>query len=259
MDDVKVFRTLHCLQEQLVKPSMIFVADASSYNILYDRVKLFYPGVIIEKIYGSIVESRYHSIKYLMGEYSFDLLVFVDSDQYPEPSWLKKLVEPIVSGEVDFTCGRDLPVSDGGTKVERYLWSRRGRITGVDQRFFSMGNSAWSRYVFMSIGNFDKDIDFGGEDYDINIRATQLGFKGLMVDAFVVHDFPEKTLSVWVRKRLKYHKGTTICYLKNGVDIGGTRKSMVFGWHPLDWFDRLLKVLGFLSGFYHFKVKKERM
>jgi len=258
MDDVKVFRTLHCLHNQILKPSMIFVADGTLDNGLFDKIRLFYPNVVIEKIYGSIVESRYQTIQYLMSNYFFDILVFVDSDQYPECDWLQKLTRPIKDNLVGFTCGCDKPVGVVGTRVERYLWRRRSRITGVDQRFFSMGNSAWSRDVFKCIGNFDKDISSGGEDYDVNIRATNLGFKGVMVDAFVVHDFPEKTLKKWVCKRLKYHKGTTICYLKNGVDIGGIRKSMGFGWHPLDWLDRLLKVFGFISGFYCYKVKKMR-
>lgn len=255
MDDERVLRTLYSLRCQSMKPCYVFVADGSGGDVLFNRIEKLFPFVNIKKFYGTVAMSRYKTMRFLF-RYSWDVVVFIDSDQYASKDWLRNLVKPIVDGRAGFTCGCETPVSMDGSRVERYINRRRRRIVGRDQRFFSMGNTAWSRSVFECIGNFNPCIGWGGEDYDVNLRATSMGFKGVFVrDAWVVHDYPEKTLGRWIGKRLKYHTGTTMCYLNNKVDLVSSRSVFGFGLHPLDWVDRLLKVFGFLRGCFIYRCK----
>lgn len=249
-DDKKVLRTLFSLRCMDMCPNYVFVADGSTSDELFFRIKKLFPFINIKKIFGNVAVSRYKTLEYLMGLTGWGIIVFIDSDQYATKYWLKQLTSPIINGDVDYTVGCEQPVSvDGYSRVEQYINHRRRTISKGDQRFFSMGGTAWKRDVFEKVGNFDPSIGWGGEDYDINIRATKMGFKGRYVkDAVLLHDYPEKTLGRWICKRLKYHTGTTLVYLKHKTDIIGCRKTLGLGCHPLDWLDRVLKVIGFIRG-----------
>jgi len=250
MDDERVLDTLYSLSTQSLKPDRVFVADASRDTELSDEVKSWGKeyglNVEVHRIPGSVAESRNKTMSFL----DEDIVVFIDSDEVARKNWLYEITRPLFFEDADYTAGLCEPRYYLGTKVEKYVWMKERQLfEDYDQLSFQMGNTAWRRHVFDRIGNFDKRIIWGGEDYDINIRATQAGFKGLYIpSAILYHDQGMKTLSSWVRKRYKYHTGSTVALLKNSVSVSSKKRTISMGRHPLDMLDFVLKILGYIRG-----------
>jgi len=99
-----------------------------------------------------------------------------------------------------------------------------------------MGNSMWARYVLESVassrstvvdrdgstsdvGPFDERFTTGGEDFDVNLRATRLGFRGAVVDrAWVWHDQSNLNNPLKImRRKLRYSYGGALALLENGT------------------------------------------
>jgi len=100
-----------------------------------------------------------------------------------------------------------------------------------------MGNSIWRRYVLEAVASsrstcddragstadveapFDERFTTGGEDYDVNLRATRLGFRGVFVErAWVWHDQSnlDNPLKI-MRRKLRYCYGGALAQLENGT------------------------------------------
>jgi hypothetical protein len=100
-----------------------------------------------------------------------------------------------------------------------------------------MGNSIWARPVLEAVTSsrstdvdrdgstedveapFDERFTTGGEDFDINLRATKLGFRGIFVArAWVWHDQSnlDNPLKI-MRRKLRYCYGGALAHLKNGT------------------------------------------
>jgi GT2 family glycosyltransferase len=246
MDDPRVFDTVDSLLDQEKRPNRIFIADASKDNKIYNKLKKYKKPVEVHKIFGSVGESRNQTLPLIDEE----VIAFIDSDETAKKDWLEKITKPIVDESADYAGGKCVPMYTPKTKVDRYVWEKEEALfKKYDQLSFQMGNTAWHRKVFDTIGNFDNRIIWGGEDYDINIRATQAGYIGKYIpEAVLYHDQGMKTLEKWAQKRYKYHTGSTVAYLKNNIDIKRKERTVSIGIHPLDHLDLLLKVFAFIRG-----------
>jgi len=249
MNDKNVIKTIDSILEQTLLPNEIIVADAGDDKELYEKIKSYGGIVKIKKIYGSIAESRNKTIPMIKNE----IIVFIDSDEKAPKEWLKKLIDPILKRDIDFVGGRTKNMYKPKNKMEEYVYRKSDfcydEIYKKDVAKIHMGNTAWKREIFDKIGNFDEKLKWGGEDYDINIRALNAGFRGeFSDDAWVWHDRGMDTIGKWIRKRYKYHTGSTIVYLKNKIDVKKKEGSLSIGNHPLDYLDFLLKIFAFIRG-----------
>src|SRR6266566_873890 len=165
--------------------------------------------ILVEKR-GTVAGSRNQMYRESTG----DVLAFVDTDQEVPPTWVEELSKPLREGRADFACGPTRPhpisrcrYSEYHTEIERRHYVR----CRDDQTVFPMGNSMWERYVLEAVASsrstrgdrleegrppagrrkvdrgsergstedvdapFDERFTTGGEDYDVNLRATKLG------------------------------------------------------------------------------------
>lgn len=202
---------------------------------------------------GSVAETRNRAIPEAVG----DVVAFLDADEVAPEHWLASLVEPIEAGEADFAGGPTRPLSEPSTRAERYVneheaWFYR-EVVRRDVTFLPMGNSAWSVEIFDEIGGFDPRLTWGGEDYDVNLRAQQAGFEGAFVeDAWVHHDQSGlDSLGAVLRKRYRYMVGATVAYRKSGVLGGKAGRSLGDAArfrHPYELLVTLLKPLALVHG-----------
>lgn len=259
LNDKRVLKTLESLTKQSLKPDEVIVADGGSKKELISKIKKFekYDYIKLHHIPGTIAESRNKTMKIVNG----DIIVFIDSDEIAPEDWLDKITKPIREKKADFTGGKYYPLYKPKTKCEKYVndsteW-RWNNLIKKDTTTIFMGNSAWKKEIFEKIGNFDEKLKWGGEDYDINIRADQHGFKGKFVeDAWLYHDQSQlNSIEKILRKHLKYYTGTTIAYLKNdtkGKKRGAAKVSLGF-FHPIELANLLLKVIAFVIGYRLYK------
>ncbi|HLE97170.1 MAG TPA: glycosyltransferase [Candidatus Thermoplasmatota archaeon] len=220
MDDPRVVDTLASLDAQTPRPDAVLVADGGSKDGSREAADAFAasrPWVRVEVLPGTVAGTRDLAI----GRTTEDVVVFLDADQRAPPGWLAALLVAL-DGGADFAGGPTRPPGPARSAVEDYLnrfeaWFYP-EVVARDVAYLPMGNSAWRRTVFERIGSFDPRLAWGGEDYDVNLRALAAGFRGAFVpEAWVVHDQSRlRRLRPLLRKRYRYMVGATVAYLKHG-------------------------------------------
>lgn len=225
-NDARVKRTLDSLARQTRRPAAVLVADGGSRADLlaqmaswcHEHAEL---GARVEGHPGSVAATRASALKSLEGR--THIVAFLDTDQVAPPHWLHALVAPIEAGRADFAGGPTRPLDKPTTRGEAYLNDFEAwfypNVVAKDITKLPMGNSAWRLATLEGIGGFDPSLRWGGEDYDINLRAAKAGARGEYVeDAWVHHDQSGRNdLRSILRRKYRYNVGAALAYMKNGV------------------------------------------
>ncbi len=257
LNDFRVKRTIESLLKQERIPDEIIIADGGSYDELITMLKGYEKRHNIVKIHvlpGSVAETRNKVLPLLSGE----VMVFLDADEIAPPHWLTNLVDPIEKGEVDFVGGPTKPFAEAKNRCEKFIndygrWFYE-KVVSNDISMLPMGNTAWHRKIFDKIGGFDERLKWGGEDYDINLRALASGFRGKLVkNAWVWHDQSHlNSLKKIFRKKYKYAIGATLSYFKSkevGRKIGRAAKTSIMYFHPIEMINLFIKPFAFIRGY----------
>lgn len=214
-------RARHAIESALAQPgaSEVVLADGGSRAELLRELEEAFGRdrrFRVLRVPGSVAESRNESLPQLRG----GIVAFLDADEVAPKGWLDALTGPIEAGRADFTGGPTRPKAAPGSAPERFVNREEERLyarVARDIALLPMGNSAWRKDLLVRIGGFDPRLAFGGEDYDVNLRALASGARGLFVkEAWVHHD--QSHLDSWgkiLRRRRKYYFGAATAYLKN--------------------------------------------
>ncbi len=256
LNDHRVLRAMESLLSQTLPPVEILVADGGSRPATVALVRSFASRdtrIHLEILPGSVAQTRAAAIRLR----STDVATFLDADEVAPPAWLASLTKPIVAGGFDFAGGPTRPFAPGKSDVETYLnrhddWFY-SEVVARDISALPMGNSAWRRSVFERIGSFDPAFRWGGEDYDVNLRALAAGFRGTFVpEAWVYHDQSHiDTVRKLMRRKYRYMVGATMAFRKNGSLARAAARSAAtpvrfrHRYELLAWF---LKPAAFLKG-----------
>ncbi len=251
-NDVRILRTLESLSRQSLPPDRIVVADGSDdewlegSNLPEECQEM---GAQWQHAPGATVpQSRNVGLGSLR---EIDIVTFLDTDEYAPEAWLDALTGPLRTGEGDFAGGPTRPYgpSTSYTDYLQTIEDRHYRLVAQDISALPMGNSAWRRAVFDAIEGFDETFTSAGEDYDINLRALDHGFRGVFVpEAWVYHDQSHLD-SGWkiLRRKYRYMIGGAMAYHKNKAlveKVGRIVKQPKY-WHWLEFFNPPLRVLAY--------------
>ncbi|HEC87736.1 MAG TPA: glycosyltransferase [Thermoplasmata archaeon] len=257
LNDFRVKRTIESLLKQERIPDEIIIADGGSHDELMTMLLEYERKYNIVKVHvlpGSVAETRNKVLPLLNRE----IIVFLDADEIAPPHWLANIVAPIERGEVDFVGGPTKPFAEAKNRCEKFIneyskWFYENVVSN-DISMLPMGNTAWHRKIFDKIGGFDERLKWGGEDYDVNLRALASGFRGKLVkDAWVWHDQSHlNSLKKIFKKKYKYAIGATLSYFKSKeVDrkIGRAAKTSIRYLHPIEAVNLFIKPLAFVKGY----------
>ncbi|HEC92205.1 MAG TPA: glycosyltransferase [Candidatus Atribacteria bacterium] len=257
LNDFRVKRTLDSLLSQNRLPDEIVVADGGSKKEIFDMLHEYEKKDGRIRIYvlpGSVAETRNKVLPLLRG----DIIIFLDADEIAPSDWLSSLIKPIENGEADFVGGPTKSLKEPKNKCEEFVnnFSRwfYENVVSKDISMLPMGNTAWRKEIFETTGGFDEKLKWGGEDYDINLRALASGFKGMLVkEAWVWHDQSHlDSLGKIFRKKYKYSIGATLAYFKSRdvrKKIGRAAKTSIMYFHPIELMNFLIKPFAFARGY----------
>jgi len=257
LNDFRVKRTIDSLLSQKRLPDEIVIADGGSKKELLDMLHEYEERDNRIKVYvlpGSVAETRNKVLFLLKG----DIIVFLDADEVAPPEWLSSLIKPIENGIVDFVGGPTKPLEEPKNKCEAFVnnfskWFYKN-IACIDISKLPMGNTAWHKKIFQAVGGFDERLKWGGEDYDINLRALTNGFKGMLIrEAWVWHDQSHlNSLNKIIRRKYKYATGATLAYLKNKEgerELRSVARASMIYFHPIELINFLIKPFAFIRGY----------
>lgn len=260
LNDARVARTLASLAVQSRRPDLVLVADGGSdARTLAAVASQAKDWIRLAHLPGSVAETRNAAIRMLGEEPAPEarerVVVFLDSDQVAPSGWLARLVTPIEKGEADFAGGPTKPLGPPSGPGEAYLNAFEAwfypHVVAHDLTKLPMGNSAWRLDAILAIGGFDPRLTWGGEDYDVNLRAASAGLVGAYVeDAWVHHDQGGRNdLRRLLRRKYRYNVGATMAYMKNGVlreKMRAAARNTVAFRHPYERWNVIIQPLALL-------------
>src|SRR5579863_1227002 len=216
-------RSLQCLKEQTLQPFEVIVVDNASTDHSVSIVRSEFPTVtIIEHPYNSgFSGGNLIGLKAAKGEY----IALLNSDAFPEPTWLCQLREGMTSDPRIGICaskllvdGSNLIDSAGDSCTTAFKGYKRGEMElqeKYDQRQFVFGACAgaalYRRAMIDEIGFFDEDFFLIHEDTDLNFRAQMAGWKCLFI--------PEARVRHRVRSTIGQDSPLAIYYTNRNADL----------------------------------------
>lgn len=198
LEDPRGLRAIESLADSEQVPLEVVLADGGSgedllseYRALGDQLPF---DVHVLDAPGSVAASRDQA----WSECEGSVVTFLDTDERAPEGWLTRITEPVRTGEADFAAGPTEPLQVEGDwdRYHAHLdgWFYRNFVA-EDIVYAPMGNTAWDVGVFETLEErdghvFDRALDSGGEDFDVNVRALKYGFEGLYVpEAVLEHDY----------------------------------------------------------------------
>lgn len=256
-EDPRFTRTVGSLLQGRRVPTEILVADGGSRDGTWETAReLAEEEEPVRAIQcpGSVAETRNQALPEARGE----VVAFLDADEVAPEHWLQRLVRPIEQDEADFTGGPTRRLEEPKSRAEAYV-NRFDRwfydnVVPENIATLPMGNSAWRASLLEEVGGFDPRLTWGGEDYDLNLRALAAGARGKFLrEAWVYHDQSHlDSVPALVRRKYDYSKGATVAYLKNDVLAERASSSALAELelrHPLTILFLLVKPFALVAGY----------
>ena len=260
-NDERLKNALLGLSRQDMIPGRVLIADGGSPPSYVERMKDFCmhdPEVsklnIEWKMFpGTPLETREASIDSLAE----DITVFLDSDEVPTPAWLRSITAPIAEGKADFTGGPMISEPAESNYITDYYREIENRIYQsdviVDVNYMPLGNTAWKTTILKRF-RFDMRLAKScgeAEDYDLEMRATDAGFKGKYVSGAAVKHYQSypKTFFSLLGRRYQYLLGASIVLIKNGrlARRIGEKRARIH--HPFGVIEAMLRPVALFHGF----------
>lgn len=265
-EDPRFTRAVGSLLEGKRVPHEILVADGGSEDGSWEEARDLADEedpVRAIRCPGSVAETRNQALPEAQGE----IVAFLDADEVAPEHWLQRIARPIEAGEADFAGGPTRPLEEAKTRAEDYV-NRFDRwfydhVVPQNIAALPMGNSAWRASLLEGIGGFDPRIEWGGEDYDLNLRALQAGARGVFLrEAWVYHDQSHlDTLGALLRRKFDYSKGAAVAYMKNDVLSRRASSSVLAELnfrHPLTLLFLLVKPVALVAGWLAWRRIREQ-
>ncbi|SFR35197.1 glycosyltransferase family 2 protein [Litoreibacter janthinus] len=133
-----------------------------------------------------------------------DIVAFIDDDAIAEPTWLERLISPLIDTRVAATGGyvrgrNGISLQWGAEEIDRDGVSHPIIVdaeAAPDRAIKTQGtNCAFRRNVLIELGGFDENFHFYLDEADVNFRIGQSGRATAIVpEAEVQHGFARSSL-----------------------------------------------------------------
>jgi GT2 family glycosyltransferase len=196
-------RCLECLTTQTFKDFEVILVDNGSTDGSLDGVEDSWPALIlrVERLGENKGFAAANNLGASLARGQW--LALLNSDAFPEPDWLEKLLEAAENNpDFSFFASRQLIANaphllDGagdafhisGLAWRRYAgWPAAQSGLKAEEVFSPCAAAAlYSRQAFWEAGGFDEDFFSYHEDVDLGFRLRLQGYRCLYVPEAVVH------------------------------------------------------------------------
>ncbi len=204
---------LNSLLKQSLKPDEIVLVDGGSkdrtreiigeYTKKNRRIRLY-----VER--GSIAHGRNVAVR----DAKNDIVAQIDAGCVARKDWLKKIIQPFSSNEVEVVAGFYEMIGD--TSFQRAVAPYHGvPVARYDPRvFLPSGRSlAFRKDVWEKVGGYSESLERAGEDTLFNYKLLKMGVKIVRVpEAIVYWELPKNYLES-LKKFYYYSKGDAQAFI----------------------------------------------
>ena len=205
---------------------VVVVDDDDLDNRLEERLTEFNIRVLRSSRPGSAAAARNLGASLLKE----GILIFLDADVILNYQTIRRLIEPIRTGQAEATVGNYSRQVQGMTFLQQYKQLYISTVYGRERGY--LGNEFWTAIgairadVFHRLNGFNPNYQgAGGEDTDMGHRLTQAGYRIISVpEATGVH-LHHYTLSGLARNDFRKGIEILLCSLRNRGSVNDNRHS----------------------------------
>jgi GT2 family glycosyltransferase len=203
-------RCLECLAAQTLKDFEVIIIDNGSMDGCVDGLEENWPvlSLRVERLGENKGFAAANNLGARLAQGQW--LALLNSDAFPEPEWLLKLLEAAEKNpEYSFFASRQLQANaphllDGAGDILHISGLAWRRYAGFPSAQFGLGPGVvfspcaaaalYTRQAFIQVGGFDEDFFSYHEDVDLSFRLHLQGFRSLYVPDAIVHHIGSATL-----------------------------------------------------------------
>jgi len=160
---------------------------------------------ILSQSGGTVAGLRNLGVKHSSG----DILIFIDADVRLTSEWALNITQVIqqLDSNNKIVTGSWVSIPDNSSWIEKSWFQPLQKISNTH---INSGHMIMSRELFNNLNGFNPILETG-EDYDISMRAKELG--AVIIDNHklkVIHDGYPKTLPDFIKREYWHGKGDAI-------------------------------------------------
>ena len=227
-------KCLGCLSRQILQPQKVFVIDNGSHDVSAECIERN-SNVFLRKLDNNLGFAAANNLA--LAESDTEYVALLNPDAFPDPDWLKRLVETADSKPDAVAFGSrqmihgSLDLLDGvgdAYHISGLVWRERHgaqqQLVDLEQReIFSPCAAAalYRREAIMDVDGFDEDYFCYVEDVDLGFRLRLAGYKAMYVPDAVVHHIGSATTGGQQSDFSVYHghRNLVWTYIKNMPEV----------------------------------------
>jgi len=208
-DESHIDGLIRSLLDQSFEGYEIIMVDDNSTDGSYEKLRRYAEGGSIRLLRSPTNRGSGFCRNLGVREAKGDVVAFTDSDCVAERDWLSKITRPVLEGGLDAAMGPNhIPLRDlRGCRLESV---RAKQYWGMDTK-----NMAVKRKVVLELGGFNETIKVN-VDAEFHRRFVSSGFRVVLTDAKVLHDFPDDAISLVVKARRRGREEAKILQGRRG-------------------------------------------
>lgn len=191
-EEDRIEATIRGIESVSYGESVVVINDGSTDSTL-EKVK----AMGIKYLDIGINQGKGYAMEKAISQLEYDVLVFLDGDLGETSSEVAKLIDPVLSGECDFTIAefksaKELTDIKGGFGLVKGSAKKGVKFfTGVEVNNSLSGQRAYSRESLTAIDYLPKNY---GIEVAMTIQALNGGYKLLSVPVNMTHRFTARDL-----------------------------------------------------------------
>ncbi len=234
-----IYKTMECcLNSNYPRDNIEVIAinDGSTDNTLNEmiRAKANFPEMKVTVVNFKKNKGKREGMAFGFRLAKGELIIQVDSDSYPEPEALRRLIEPFIDERVGATVGHTDPANKDEnvmTKIQTAYYFMSFRALKASESIFDMVFccsgcfSAYRKsYVMPVLDKFLNETFMGkkitfGDDRSLTNWILRRGYKTVYVDEARAYTVVPNTLRQFLKQQVRWKKGWLINSLKVFPDV----------------------------------------
>jgi glycosyltransferase involved in cell wall biosynthesis len=207
-EETTIEMLLESILNQELRPNEIIIVDAGSVDATVDKIRKFEHKfelansklTIIVEPKVNIAKGRNIGISVAEGP----VIAVTDAGCILDKYWLRRLTEPIISGEADFVGGFFLPLAY--TRFQKVLAALTTSHTPVKGFLPSSRSVAFKKHIWQRVGGYPEWLPWG-EDTQFDLMCLRVGARYVTASNAIVYWEVRKTFRAALKQYFHYGFG----------------------------------------------------
>ena len=218
---------LSAVFEQTRVPDEVMVIDDGSRDRTRRIARRSDVKLIVHNENRGLASARNSALQHSGG----DIIVFFDADSIPDPQNVERMLKAYRYPEVAGVGGQEF-FQNASNKIDlwrNHFWRQTHGSNQIDSAWMLMGLcSSYRKDALAKVGGFDETYRTNGEDVDMGIRLSKLGYRLVYLPEVGVHHIRKDRIASMLGMAFRHSFWQSRALRKNGINPVFQMKAAIF-------------------------------